>query len=210
MFDQVVEWFQSLDNTYKVVVGLPGGTLVAAALKKAAVTVWDAIRPGSADEWMALGARFQSQDRKTYALWNCVEDSPRVDWSVYPTAGKATSRDVELYRAVAGQAGRLFRRPISQRVRANWIGRLDEDVWLDVVRALVSPASDTRFTGSGPEGSSVGGVINDLAEASVIACQRLAIGDGPRFWISAVAMLRTSVLRSLRVRRVERRLREVQ
>jgi hypothetical protein len=196
VFEQMTHWVESLDTAYKVMLGVPGSGLVVWAAKAA----WQRIRPALSDEWTAQSDQFRAASPNLYALWNRYSGAPRVDWSLYPTEG-ATERDRELFQAEARRAARLFLRPLLQRVRiGRWIQRDLDDVWLDIISTLANPLSDVKISGRLFGVESEGGVMNDLAGMSVVACSRLASGEKPALRATLLAVVRFETQRRRLVR----------
>lgn len=185
MLDQVVDWFRSLDLAYKAVLAVPGSGIVGWAAKVG----WARIRPATAEEWTAQAERFRAISPKLEALWSRYAGAPRLDWSLYYKDG-ATVRDRDLFDAEAKRASKLFLRSLPQRVRfGRWIGRDRVDVWLDII-AMVDPLSDMKISGQSHGVKTEGGVMNNVAEMSVVACSRLASGEMPARAASLLAVAR--------------------
>jgi hypothetical protein len=186
VLEQLTHWIQSLDTAYKLMLGLPGSGLVVWSGKAA----WERIRPATADEWTAQLDRFRACSPKLEALWNRYAGAPRVDWSLYHKEG-ASVRDRELFEAQAKRASKLFLRSLPQRIRlGRWVGRDPDDIWLDIIATMASPLSDMKFSGRSFGVETTGGVMNDVAGMSVVACSKLASGEMPARAATLLAVAR--------------------
>jgi hypothetical protein len=186
VLDQLWQWFDAIGPFSKLVAAIPTSLLV----KEAAKAVWQRIRPATAKEWVELADRFGTTSPNVYSIWNRFEGAPRADWWLYHQEG-ATVRDRDLLQAEAKRAAQLYLRSLPQRLRVGlWIGRDVEDVWLEVITALVHPRSDVKLSGRSFGVNTEGAVLENVAEMSKVACMKLAAGEKPALKASLLAVAR--------------------
>ena len=123
-------------------------------------------------DWLQLEERFRRIPGEVEAIWSHYE-SGLVEWSVYASAGDE-KRTVERFLNEARIAGRKAARLNVPRKFPSATFTDAADQWLNVVAALVHPATDVSGSGVDERGRSGRGAIEKLVEASQIACARLS------------------------------------
>jgi hypothetical protein len=122
-------------------------------------------------DWLQLEERFRRIPGEVEAIWSYYE-SGLVEWSVYARGGDE-KRTVERFLNEARIAGRKTARLNIPRKFPTATFTDAADHWLNVVAALVHPATDVSGSGIDERGRSESGAIDKLVEASQIACARL-------------------------------------
>lgn len=125
--------------------------------------------------WRAHEARFAQLTGDLYALWTYVTETGEASWHVHRADG-ASMRDLQAFEAEAVAAAGSVAQLRKEAPRKFKNAAPGVDTWLNVVGALVEPKSDLEMTGSLAGRRHVGGTIDNVVEASRIACARLAAG----------------------------------
>jgi hypothetical protein len=129
--------------------------------------------------WRTHEVRFESAKGTVYAIWNYFTESGDISWEIRRNDG-ATERDRQAFEAEAIAAADDLKKhanfPQAQRFSMP-SGASAVDIWLNALAALVDPKSDWTTEGSFEGRRRVGGTVEDLGEASVVACKRLSASD---------------------------------
>ena len=125
----------------------------------------------TSDYWREAEQRLDRIDGELTATWMLYDDG-HVEWSVYASNDSA-GRRVDRFLSEARMLGRAVS-GLPPALRFPSVSFSDDaDNWLNVVAAIVKPS---RMKGSGrnERGEYESGGIDDLVDASKVACARLA------------------------------------
>jgi hypothetical protein len=128
--------------------------------------------------WRGHQARFESLKGSIDATWTYYTRDGDVSW--YITSNKGTSiRDKQAFEAEATAAGNdLSRLPNPPQMFVLPEDASGLDRWMNALHLLVDSKNDIEISGFAfDRRRTVGGGIDDLVEASKVACARLAAGD---------------------------------
>ena len=137
----------------------------------------DALSVEPPPDWRSHESRFAKLNGSIYALWTYYTEDGSVSWNIVTNQG-SSARDRQAFEAEATAAAtdlakiQLPSHGFTPTQDASAVER-----WLNALHVLVDPKSDFEMTGVSEGKRTVGGTIEDLVEASKVACARLATGD---------------------------------
>lgn len=162
---------QARDHWYEVAAKMYSAVLVAQAESES-----QAPAPMT---WLQVQSRFDQIRGEVWVIWTRREEPPAVEWSVYPR-DHSDKRVVPMFLAEARLAGRMIADiKTTPRKFPGLTWDDPADTWINAVAGLVP--SD-RFSGSGQDekGPYASGSLEDVVQASRIACGRLATEFAPQ------------------------------
>ena len=125
----------------------------------------------AADYWRKAEQRFDLINGEVEALWQLYGDG-HVEWNVHARDDR-DHRRVERFLSEARVLGRVvYGLPLARKFPSASFTD-DVDHWLNVVATIVQPSPMTG-DGTNERGTYVSGGIDDLVDASKVACVRLA------------------------------------
>ena len=124
------------------------------------------------DYWRKAEQHFDRINGEVQAIWQLYEES-HVKWSVYANDDRDRRR-VERFLSEARRLGRVVSMLLLKARKFPSVSFTDDaDHWLNIVGAIVEPSS-TAGDGVDQRGKYESGGIDDLVDASKVACIRLA------------------------------------
>ena len=123
------------------------------------------------DYWREAEQRFDRINGEVQAIWQLYNDG-HVEWTVYARDDRDRRR-FERFLSEARRLGRVVSRlPLARKFPSASFTD-DADHWINIVGAIVDPSSTTG-DGRNQRGTYESGGIDDLVDASKVACGRLA------------------------------------
>ncbi|MCC7181868.1 MAG: hypothetical protein IT177_26050 [Acidobacteria bacterium] len=134
-------------------------------------------RSPDAGVWRTHEARFERLTGDLYAIWSYLTESGQVFWGIHKGEAGATTRELQAFEAeAAAAAADIAKMGDAAPQKFKMLNASAVDTWLNTVGALVDPKTDFEGNGILEGRRTLSGPIENLIEASRIACARLGAG----------------------------------